>query len=79
MLFQETKSRLRSSTVDRPADNARASDPGYKRFVQRLAQTGYFRGEVEGSALYVELERAAREQWREYLADPCATASALQS
>lgn len=69
MIYQESKSRtgiasktsevLESSAEARKEALRRSSD--YKAYITNLLSTGYFRGEVEGSQLWNELENKAAD------------------
>lgn len=71
MIYQESKSRtdiasktgdvLKSSTAARKEALHRTSD--YKAYITNLVSTGYFRGEVEGSQLWNELENKAADMF----------------
>ena len=56
MLYQQAKAR---GCEDRPA---RAEDhPTWPPFLQRLKESGYFSSEIEGSLMYQEKLKAAKE------------------
>nr|VWO94110.1 Uncharacterized protein [Ganoderma boninense] len=67
MLYQESKSRKETTSINfdgSPASLAALKDslrrnPEYAQYIQRLVSAGYFKGELEGSQLWVTLESQA--------------------
>jgi len=67
MLYQESKTRADTATVSSEAFKSSAQarkdalrrNPDYIKYVQNLQSSGYFKGELEGSQLWNELEDKA--------------------
>ncbi|THH09887.1 hypothetical protein EW145_g1723 [Phellinidium pouzarii] len=65
MLYQESKSRAEGTSLDIQKVSADARkdalrrNPEYIEYIEKLASTGYFREEIEGSKLWNELEHKA--------------------
>ncbi|KAF8887981.1 SGT1 protein-domain-containing protein [Gymnopilus junonius] len=69
MLYQESKSRINAQIVF--PENAEAfkealrRDPHYEKYIQNLVSAGYFRGEIQGSELWNQLESRAAATYHE--------------
>ncbi|KAH7927363.1 SGT1-domain-containing protein [Leucogyrophana mollusca] len=67
MLYQESKTRSDVTSADaiKSSSDARKEalrrNPDYNAYIQNLVSAGYFRGEVEGSKLWGELESKAAD------------------
>ncbi|XP_030012488.1 protein ecdysoneless homolog isoform X2 [Sphaeramia orbicularis] len=66
-----SKSRLPSSEPDAPI----SCNPQWKGFINSLKTNGYFRGELEGSALHRELMRTAENFFKQYVSYESSTVS----
>ncbi|KDQ20565.1 hypothetical protein BOTBODRAFT_26568 [Botryobasidium botryosum FD-172 SS1] len=69
MLYAESKGRTKTSPNDSSSaaldarKEALRRDTGYAKYIQSLVSAGYFRGELEGSSKWSQLEDQAAQTW----------------